>query len=211
VTLQFPRVDDRLVLEPGCERCPALVDCRARISWGNGPTDADVVVVGEAPAEGDRDADEWRGGNWTGMAYTSRHSGRRIRDLLAAAGHPGAFYTNAVKCFPCSADGSGDNREPTAEELSNCRTHLDAELDRVDPAVVVTTGKHATETVFAFDGRPLDGFLDAVLSPVDSDALDCWILPVLHPSYRDVWAGRLGYDADEYVAAVGAELDRAVG
>ena len=75
----FPDPDDRLVVEPGCERCPELVDCRERISWGNGPTDADVVVEGEAPASGEPVADRWKGGNWTGMAYTSRHSGRRVR------------------------------------------------------------------------------------------------------------------------------------
>ncbi|WP_256295863.1 uracil-DNA glycosylase [Haloarchaeobius salinus] len=206
---RFPQPDDRLVVEPGCERCPALVDCRERIAWGNGPTDADVVVVGEAPASGEPDADSWRGGNWTGMAYTSRHSGRRVRGLLADAGFPGAFYTNAVNCFPC--DGDGSNREPTAEELANCRDHLGTELEAVDPSVVVPTGKHATETVFAFDDRALDGFLDAVLSPVESGVLGCAVLPILHPSYQDVWVSRLGYEPDEYVAAVGDELASLVG
>lgn len=66
-----PTPDDRLVLDPECTRCPALADCRERISWGNGPTDADVVVVGEAPGHGDPAAETWRGGNWTGLAYTS--------------------------------------------------------------------------------------------------------------------------------------------
>jgi len=65
--------------------------------------------------------------------------------------------------------------------------------------------------VFAFDGRTLDGFLDAVLSPLDSATLGCAVLPLLHPSYQDVWLSRLGYDPDGYVAAVGEELDRLVG
>jgi len=87
--------DDRTVLEPACARCPALAESRTHISWGNGPPDAEVVVIGEAPGAGDPDADRWAGGNHTGLAYTSRHSGRAIRRLFEAVGVE-AYYTNAV-------------------------------------------------------------------------------------------------------------------
>lgn len=207
----FPDPEDRLVRDPDCRRCPALVDARERIAWGNGPRDAAVMVVGEAPAAGrPAGADpggRWRGGNRTGLAYTSAHSGRRIRGLLASVGHPDAFYTNAVKCFPADPDDPSTNREPTAEERRTCRDHLLAELDLVDPAVVVPTGRHATTSLFAAAGRDLDGFLDAVLTPVDLSALDVTALPLLHPSYQDVWRGRLGYeDAAAYREAVGERL-----
>jgi uracil-DNA glycosylase family 4 len=202
---RFPDPDSRFVVEDGCARCPDLVDCRERISWGTGPRRARVVVVGEAPGAGDPEEDRWRGGNRTGMAYTTRHSGRRIRSLLAAVGHPDAYYTNAVKCFP-REEGGESNREPTAEERANCRAHLEAELERVAPEVVVTTGKHATATMLAFDGRSLDGFLDAVLEPVELDAFDATLLPVLHPSYQDVWVSRLGFSPEEYEAAIRERL-----
>ncbi|WP_435360144.1 uracil-DNA glycosylase [Haloarchaeobius sp. DFWS5] len=205
----FPDPDSRFVVEADCTRCDALVDCRERISWGNGPRDADVVVVGEAPAAGAPDADHWQGGNWTGMAYTSRHSGQRVRELLADAGQSDAYFTNAVKCFPC--DGEGSNREPTTGELEHCRDHLDAELAEVDPQVVVPTGKHATETVFAFDDQRLDGFLERVLKPVESRALGRTVVPILHPSYQDVWVSRLGYESDEYVAALREILASLIG
>ena len=203
----FP--EDRHVREAGCSRCPDLVACRERISWGTGDPDAAVFVVGEAPGAGDPDADTWRGGNWTGKAYTARHSGRRIRNLLAAAGHPDAYVTNAVKCFPC--DGAGSNREPTPEERANCRSHLRAELEAVDPDVVVATGRHATVSLLALDGRGLDGFLGRVLEPDRLDATDATLLPILHPSYQDVWRSNLGYSADEYRAAVCDAIAAAVG
>ncbi len=202
-----PDPEDRLVLEPDCERCPALADCRDRIAWGNGPRDADVLVVGEAPAAGDPDRDAWRGGNRTGLAYTSAHSGRRIRDLLAAVGHPDAFYTNAVKCFPADPADPTTNREPTPEERAACRAHLLTELDVVDPAVAVPTGKHATTSLFAAADRDLDGFLDSVLEPVALPTLGVTALPLLHPSYQDVWRSRLGYDdAAAYREAVAERL-----
>lgn len=188
------------MLEAGCSRCYDLVACRERISWGTGDRDAAVMAVGEAPGPGAPDADTWRGGNWTGKAYTARHSGRRIRELLAAAGHPDAYVTNAVKCFPC--DGEGSNREPTPAERANCRTHLRTELETVEPAVVVATGRHATVSLLALDGRGIEGFLDRVLNPTELDAVDATLLPILHPAYQDVWRSRLEYTADEYREAV---------
>jgi uracil-DNA glycosylase family 4 len=208
----FPDPGTRAVVEPDCRRCPALVDCRNRISWGTGPTDAAVVVVGEAPGAGDPEADRWRGGNHTGMAYTTRHSGRRIRRLFARLGYE-PYYTNAVKCFPEGEDGS--NREPTASERANCRGHLESELESVEPDVVVSTGRHATATMLAFEGRAIEGegegFVERVLAPERLPSLGCSLLPLLHPSYQDVWVARLGYDDGEYEARIGATLARLVG
>jgi uracil-DNA glycosylase family 4 len=184
-------------LAPGCERCPALVESRECISWGNGPRDASVFVVGEAPGAGDRDADRWRGGNWTGLAYTSRHSGRRIRELVDAVGYgEDCYFTNAVKCFP--ADEEGGNREPTATERANCRPYLRQEIQQVDPDVVVPTGKHATNSVLALEGKTVDSFLDTVLDPVDCPGLETTVLPLVHPSYQEIWIPRLGHTAESY-------------
>jgi DNA polymerase len=195
-----------------CRRCPALVDCRERISWGVGPRDASLVVVGEAPGAGDPDAEWWRGGNWTGMAYTSRASGRKVRAMVADLGYAGdAYYTNAVKCFPCEErEGSSalpTNREPTAEELANCRPYLLDEIETVAPDWVLTTGKHATRSLFAVDGREVDGFLDRVLEPVELEGVDPPTLPLLHPSYQEVWLSRLDHTRASYLEAIRSVLD----
>ena len=225
-----PRAEDALVLEPDCTRCPALAAARTRVAWGNGPRDPDVLVVGEAPAAGDPDA-AWGGGNHTGLAYTSRHSGRRIRRTMAALGLEGrAFYTNAVKCLPSAAyppggppDGApGDplpdadpdtagTRDPAPAERERCRGHLLAELDRLDPVAVLATGRHATASLLAGTGRDLDGFLDRVATVERLPSLDVSLVPVLHPSYEAVWRARLGYEtAADYRADVAAAL-RAAG
>jgi uracil-DNA glycosylase family 4 len=227
----FPDREAATVLVPGCARCPELAGCRDRIAWGNGPSNADVVVVGEAPAagrappdDGDVEApatadeavgdpatadeaagDPWRGGNRTGLAYTSRHSGRRIRSLFADLGYD-PYYTNAVKCFPADSEDPATNREPTTVERRRCAAHLRTEIDAVDPAVVVTTGRHATEAVLNFEDRTLDGFLDAVLEPTECPTLGVTLVPVLHPSYQDVWLSRLGYDAETYRRELAALL-----
>ena len=219
----YPDPDSRHVLEPGCSRCPELAESRECIAWGNGALDADVMVVGEAPAFGNPDADRWQGGNWTGMAYTSRHSGRKVRELFADSGFGAddCYFTNAVKCFP-EADEGQSNREPTAAERANCRPHLRTEIETVDPAVVATTGKHATLAVLGC-GTPtesrngerpsrepddaIDGFLDSVLEPVECPEFDAVVLPLVHPSYQNVWLPRLGYTREEYVAAIRARIE----
>lgn len=198
---EFP--DSKHVLAEDCRRCPELAESRTCISWGNGPLDASVVVVGEAPAAGDPDADRWQGGNLIGMAYTSRASGRKIRSLLADAGfgYEDCYFTNAVKCHP------PENRDPTSEELTNCRPYLAEEVETVAPDAVLTTGKHATETVLALDDESPDGFLESVLEPRYSDALGVPVIPLLHPSYQEVWLSRLGYSRDGYVAAIAAAVE----
>ncbi|SEH56880.1 uracil-DNA glycosylase, family 4 [Halopenitus malekzadehii] len=209
----------RHVLEPDCSRCDRLPADRTCISWGTGPLDAAVMVIGEAPAAGDPDAERWRGGNLTGKAYTASHSGRRIRRLFESIDYGGrTYYTNAVKCFPRDREADEPtHREPTAAELSTCRRHLRTELERVEPDVVCPTGKHATTSVLAIgaetdgaDGEPaveLDGFLEAVLEPIDA-GVGGPVVPLLHPAYQDVWRARLGYEAGEYRDAIAETLAR---
>jgi uracil-DNA glycosylase family 4 len=199
----YPDPEERTPVAAACERCPALVDCRTRISHGVGPDDASLVVVGEAPGAGAPEADTWRGGNHTGMAYTTRNSGRKVRRLVADAGFAAdAYYTNAVKCFPC--DGDGGNREPTDVERANCRPYLREELETVAPDAVLTTGKHATASVFTMVGRSVDGFLETVLEPVETPFGT--VVPLLHPSYQEVWLSRLDHTRASYVRALRGAL-----
>ncbi|WP_336035985.1 uracil-DNA glycosylase [Halobacterium yunchengense] len=206
----LPHPDSRNALEADCRRCPALVESRNRIAWGQGGRDADLVVVGEAPGAGDPGADEWRGGNHTGMAYTTRHSGRRVRELAADLGFPDAYFTNAVKCHPHG------NRDPTREEREACGTHLATELESVAPDAVLATGRHATESLLSLAGDALDGFVSTVGDCVrDGRPLD-WagvptddggrvrpaLVPALHPSYEGVWLSRLDLAREAYVAGL---------
>jgi DNA polymerase len=114
-----------------CERCPALVDCRSRIVNGDGPVEADLCLVGEAP--GAREDEE-------GRPFVGR-SGRVLDEVLGSVGRPRETVriVNCVRCRP------PDNRDPTTAELDACREYLDAEVEVVDPEVVVALGKVPAE------------------------------------------------------------------
>ncbi|QDX40425.1 uracil-DNA glycosylase family protein [Salarchaeum sp. JOR-1] len=120
-----------------CERCGDLVESRSRIVNGTGPADADVVFVGEAPGEQeDRE----------GVPFVGR-SGDVLDSALGEHGLPRkrVRITNCVRCRP------PDNRDPSTEELANCRPYLEAELDQIDPEVVVTLGKVPSEHLLGRD------------------------------------------------------------
>lgn len=122
--------DDELVVS-ACERCPELVASRSQIVNGTGAEDAAMMLIGEAP--GTREDEQ-------GTPFVGR-SGDTLTTALKNRGLPRSAVriTNCVRCHP------PENRDPTATELSNCREYLVAEIDGVDPDVILTLGKVPSE------------------------------------------------------------------
>ena len=120
-----------------CERCPALVESRSQIVNGVGPDDADLLFVGEAP--GEREAAQ-------GEPFVGR-SGAVLDEVLRDNGlaRSDVRITNCIRCRPPG------NRDPTGEELGNCREYLEAEIEAVDPDVLVTLGKVPSQHLLGRD------------------------------------------------------------
>ena len=114
-----------------CTRCEVLCASRSRIVNGGGPADAELLFVGEAPG---RQEDEG------GEPFVGR-SGEVLDSALRDNGlaRSDVRITNCVRCRP------PENRDPTAEELENCRPYLHREIDAVDPTVIVALGKVPSE------------------------------------------------------------------
>ncbi|WP_425604185.1 uracil-DNA glycosylase [Halobellus salinisoli] len=114
-----------------CQRCPELVESRSRIVNGVGPAEADLVFLGEAPGANEDEQ---------GEPFVGR-SGSILDDALRDAGLARADVriTNCVRCRP------PENRDPTREELANCKGYLEREFALVDPELVVTLGKVPSE------------------------------------------------------------------
>ena len=96
---------------------------------GEGPEDAAVMVVGEAPG---RFEDE------QGRPFVGR-AGQLLDELLAAAGlaREEVFITNVVKARPPG------NRDPTRAEVEHWMPVLEQQLALVAPRLVVPLGRHA--------------------------------------------------------------------
>lgn len=102
---------------------------RDRFVPGSGSFDAEIVLVGEAPGEQEVEQNE----PFVGAA------GKRLRSTFGDTGLDRAtlYITNLVKVRP------PENRNPHREEIKAWKPLLDAELERVDPAVVVPLGTFA--------------------------------------------------------------------
>jgi DNA polymerase len=112
----------------GCTRCP-LHRGRTNAVPGEGNPLSDVLMVGEGPGARE-DA--------TGRPFVGP-AGQLLRELLAAIGwaRQDVFIANVVKCRPPG------NRDPEPEEISACARYLNRQEDALDPAVIVTLGRHS--------------------------------------------------------------------
>lgn len=114
----------------GCTRCPLAV-ARTTTVPGEGNVLSDVLLVGEGPGARE-DA--------TGRPFVGP-AGQLLGELLHAIGWERAdvFITNVVKCRPPA------NRDPEPAEIAACSGYLDAQERALDPAVVVTLGRHSLQ------------------------------------------------------------------
>jgi len=111
-----------------CTNC-RLHQTRTNAVPGEGDPDTEVVFVGEGPG-----FNEDRGGR----PFIGR-AGDLLVKLLASIGwrREEVFITNIVKCRP------PDNRDPQPDEIAACAPYLRRQLEVLDPAVIVTLGRHS--------------------------------------------------------------------
>jgi uracil-DNA glycosylase len=120
---------DAIALEVrACTRC-GLAATRTQAVPGEGSPDTEVVLVGEGPGyHEDR----------TGRPFVGR-AGELLGKLLGSIEWPrqDVFITNVVKCRP------PENRDPEPSEIEACAPYLRRQLEVLDPALVVTLGRHS--------------------------------------------------------------------
>lgn len=152
-----------------CRACP-LWRTGTQTVFGEGLKRADLMLVGEQP--GDREDREGR--PFVGPA------GRLLDDALVEAGidRTRAYVTNVVKHFKWQAKGKRRiHAKPAWAEISACRPWLDAELEVVQPQVLVCLGATAAQALF---GRQFRVTKERG-RPVESD-LAPHVLATIHPS-----------------------------
>jgi DNA polymerase len=134
---------------------------------GEGSPDTEVVFVGEGPGfHEDRQ----------GRPFVGR-AGELLNRLLGSIEWPrdDVFITNVVKCRP------PDNRDPEPDEIAACAPFLRRQLEVLDPALVVTLGRHSMAT---FRPGARISQVHGTTSPVDpaTGARDATMLAMYHPA-----------------------------
>jgi uracil-DNA glycosylase family protein len=132
-------IDELRAAAAGCRNCDLYRNATQTV-FGEGPSDADVMLVGEQPG----DSEDLEGRPFVGPA------GRLLDRALHAAGidRERVYVTNAVKHFKWRPRGKRRiHSTPNAGEIRACRPWLDGELAAVDPAVIVCLGATAAKTL----------------------------------------------------------------
>ena len=119
-----------------CTRC-RLHTSRRSVVFGEGPGNAEVVVVGEAPG-----AEEDRSGRpFVGPA------GKLLDRLLASAGFPRerVYICNVLKCRPPG------NRDPQPDEIASCAPYLERQIELIAPRALLAVGSFAARALVGED------------------------------------------------------------
>jgi uracil-DNA glycosylase family protein len=165
----------------GCRGCD-LYERATQTVFGEGAARAAVVLIGEQPG----DAEDRAGKPFVGPA------GRLLDRALADAGIPpgDTYTTNAVKHFRWKPAPQGGKRRiherPEAWQMRACWPWLEAELSRLDPAVVVTLGATAGQALFGSSFRVTRQRGTPVAwcapGPAGQAGRDVTVVPTIHPS-----------------------------
>ena len=120
-----------------CTKCPHLARSRTQTVFGVGNPDAELMFVGEAPGA-DEDA---RGEPFVGRA------GQLLTRIIETMGlsRSDVYIANILKCRPNTPGQSTGNRKPTPDEMKTCLPYLLAQVDVIQPKVIVALGAIAVE------------------------------------------------------------------
>ena len=125
---------ERLVAEiRDCQRC-GLWRTRTKSVPGEGPIDAEVLFIGEAPGVNE----DKQGRPFVGAA------GSFLSELLAAANlrREDVYICNVLKSRPPG------NRDPLPDEIAACKPWLDEQIAIIQPLVIVTLGRFSMSRYF---------------------------------------------------------------
>jgi len=121
-----------------CTMCP-LCQTRHNVVFGVGPTDAEILFVGEGPGE----QEDLTGEPFVGPAGKLLDDMLRIIDL----GRHNCYIANIVKCRP------PHNRDPLGTEQDACIGYLRKQTKLLNPKIIVCLGRIAAMKLIREDFR----------------------------------------------------------
>jgi uracil-DNA glycosylase len=116
-----------------CQKC-ILGRSRTRSVPGEGPPDAKIMFIGEAPGY----YEDQQARPFVGAA------GKLLEEMLGAIGltRQDVYITNILKCRP------PNNRDPLPDEIAACSDYLDRQIALIQPRVICTLGRFSMAKFF---------------------------------------------------------------
>lgn len=151
--------------------CPHLAKEATQLVFGDGNPGAEIVFIGEAPGRNE----DLQGKPFVGAA------GKFLNEMLSEIGlaREDVYITNIVKYRP------PNNRDPLPDEKKAFLPFLQAQLEVIQPKVVVTLGRHSMNCflpdlqISKVHGEPKR--IKIKMKQTD-DILPIVIVPLFHPA-----------------------------
>jgi DNA polymerase len=151
-----------------CHGCDLWRDATQTV-FGEGSKEAEVLFVGEQP--GDQEDKE-------GLPFVGP-AGRMLDKALEEVGidRSQVYVTNAVKHFKWQPRGKRRiHQKPNWTEMTACRPWLEAEIEAVEPRVIVALGATAAQTLLGRQFRVTKQRGELIDSPYGN------VVATIHPS-----------------------------
>jgi uracil-DNA glycosylase len=164
-----PTLDAVRAVAAGCKACD-LYKRGTQTVFGEGPTRAQIMLVGEQPG----DAEDLAGHPFVGPA------GKLLDRALTEAGidRKVVYVTNVVKHFKWEPRGKRRiHAKPNAGEISACRPWLETEIALLRPRVLICLGATAAQALLGKSfkvSKQRGEFVDSSLAPL--------VTATVHPS-----------------------------
>ncbi len=161
------------IVRQKCENCKdcTLAKTRNNIVFSDGnPLTAKIVLIGEAPGEME---------DKTGRPFVGR-AGQLLNNFLKDAGisrDEDVYIINIVKCRP------PQNRVPADIEKSACRKFLNAQIDIINPRVIVLCGATALKSFVNLDKKQTISTIRGQWMTINVAGKDYKAITIFHPSY----------------------------
>ena len=149
----------------------------------HGPAiESPVLLIGQAP--GPREGTLGRPFAWTAgktlfkwLEHATGEGEETIRQSV--------YFAAVARCFPGKATGGGDRR-PDAKEIERCKPYLAAEVEILEPKLILAVGTLAIDQVLGGKHHMLDDVVgEIVKARYHGHDVDVIALP--HPSGASPW------------------------
>ena len=146
-----------------CHLC-TLSKSRQRVVFGEGDTQAKLMIVGDSPSSTD---------DSSGKIFTGR-SGELLSKMLEnvlGLTKEEVYITNLLKCKAL------DNQSPTPAHAHTCHPYLLKEIELIQPKVIIAFGQ-LTYQYLSNDDTPMEKVRGSLYTEKNYT-----IIPTYHPSY----------------------------
>jgi len=161
---KFSSLEEAAAQASQCTLC-GLCKTRKNVVFARGNAQAQLMIIGEGPGQHE---DE------TGLPFVGR-AGQLLDKILASVNidrDKDVYICNVVKCRP------PQNRVPAKEEADQCRAYLDAQINFVQPKLILLAGSSAVQAVMQVKDP---------ISRIRGKWFACKngakVMPIFHPSY----------------------------